>query len=43
MKGMTIPEIAEKDISYLYWAQKEMTRQPAAGLIKQYLAERSGS
>ena len=43
MKGMTIPEIAEKDISYLYWAQKEMTRQPAAGLIQQYLAERSGS
>jgi FtsZ-interacting cell division protein YlmF len=39
-KGKTIPQIAEEDISYLYWAEKEMTRQPAAGLIKKYLSER---
>lgn len=40
MKGLTIPEIAEKDITYLYWAEQEMTRQPAATLIKKYLSER---
>lgn len=40
MKGLTIPEIAEQDISYLYWAEREMTRQPAAALIKKYLSER---
>lgn len=40
MKGLTIPEIAEQDISYLYWAEREMTRQPAATLIKKYLSER---
>lgn len=40
MKGLTIPEIAEKDISYLYWAEQNMTSQPAATLIKKYLAER---
>lgn len=39
-KGCTIPEIAEKDISYLYWAEQNMTSQPAATLIKKYLAER---
>lgn len=40
MKGLTIPEIAEQDISYLYWAEREMTRQPTAALIKKYLSER---
>ena len=40
MKGLTIPEIAEQDISYLHWAEREMTRQPAAALIKKYLSER---
>lgn len=39
-KDCTIPEIAEKDISYLYWAEQNMTSQPAATLIKKYLAER---
>ena len=43
MKGLTIPEIAEQDISYLYWAEREMTRQPAAALIKKYLSERKES
>ena len=37
MKGLTIPQIADKDISYLYWAKENMTRQPEATLIKNYL------
>lgn len=37
MKGLTIPQIAETDISYLYWAKENLTRQPEATLIKNYL------
>lgn len=43
MRGLTIPQVAAKDITYLHWAAKEMTRQPAATLIKKYLSEREES
>lgn len=43
MKGMTIPEIAEKDISYLTWARDNMYKMPASALIKKYLLERNES
>ena len=39
MKGMTIPEIAGIDISYLTWARENLTREPEATLIKNYLKE----
>ena len=40
MKGMTIPEIAETDISYLTWARDNMYKMPASALIKKYLSEK---
>jgi hypothetical protein len=43
MKGMTIPEIAEKDIRYLTWARDNMYKMPASALIKKYLSERNES
>ena len=43
MTGYTIPEIADIDISYLYWAKDTLTRQPEATLIKNYLKQREDS
>jgi hypothetical protein len=37
MKGHTIPEIAEIDISYLYWARDNLSRMPESALIKDFL------
>lgn len=37
MKGYTIPQIAKSNISYLYWARENLTRQPELTLIKNYL------
>ena len=39
MKGKTIPEIAGIDISYLTWAGENLSREPEATLIKNYLKE----
>ena len=41
MKGHTIPEIAQIDISYLYWAQNNLTRQPELTLINNFLNKKS--
>ena len=40
MSGKTIPEIAKIDITYLYWAKDNLTREPEATLIKNYLKEK---
>jgi hypothetical protein len=37
MKGYTIPEIAKIDIGYLHWASENLSRQPEADLIKNFL------
>jgi hypothetical protein len=37
MKGLTIPQIAKKDISYLYWARDNLNRQPENTLITNFL------
>lgn len=37
MKGRTIPEIAKIDISYLYWAKENLSRQPELDLITNFL------
>lgn len=34
--GKTIPEIAKTDKGWLQWAKENLTREPVAGLIKQY-------
>ena len=40
MSGKTIPEIAQIDVTYLYWAKDNLTREPEATLIKNYLKEK---
>ena len=39
MKGSRIPEIVAIDKSYLFWAKENLTREPEATLIKNYLKE----
>lgn len=41
MKGHTIPEIAQIDISYLYWAQQNLNRQPELTLINNFLKKKT--
>jgi hypothetical protein len=40
MKGHTIPEIAEIDISYLYWGRDNLSRMPESALIKDFLTKK---